>query len=289
VLAAAAVSSSAASQVFRLMCGGRTVFLKVAAAADVQREAGVLELARSLGVPVPEIVAADAAGTVTGTPCVLLSRVRGRPSGFGSPAFTLAGPVLRAVHEVTLPGYGLVVASPRGLRGGDPTWAESVRLRTANLTSVADGGLVDPRLLDRAAAAVLARKHLLATPFGSRLLHGDLHPRHVYGRDGVLTAIIDWADASCGSPAFDLGRILHSATMRRQSLRYGFSVLRRFLDSYGDAPWLGAGLTESLLLHATVFVLWAMRCEHEGGSPWAPWWPAQAATLTRLVDELGRG
>jgi aminoglycoside phosphotransferase (APT) family kinase protein len=254
----------------------------------VQREIGVLTMAGRQGIPVPHIVAADPAGEVAGAPCVLLRRVPGRPSASDSAAFASAGPLLRALHEVALPGCGLVVASPGGLHGAGRTWAESVRQRISNLAPVGEAGLVDPALLDRGTAAVLSRQELLVTPAGSRLLHGDLHPRHVYADEHGLTAIIDWADASCGSPAFDLGRILHSATMERQDLRYGFTVLSRFLESYGDAPWLGPGLNESVLLHAAVFMLWAMRCEHEGGSPWAPWWPAQAATLTAVLDELDR-
>lgn len=38
------------------------------------------------------------------------------------------------------------------------------------------------------------------------LLHGDLHPRHIFASDSELTGIIDWGDISAGDPIFDLGR-----------------------------------------------------------------------------------
>jgi hypothetical protein len=35
-----------------------------------------------------------------------------------------------------------------------------------------------------------------------------------------------------------------------------------------------------------VFTLAAMRSEFAGGSPWPPWWPAQAAALAAILGTL---
>jgi hypothetical protein len=35
-----------------------------------------------------------------------------------------------------------------------------------------------------------------------------------------------------------------------------------------------------------VFTLAAMRSEFAGGSPWPPWWPAQAAALAAILGAL---
>ncbi|MFD5825078.1 phosphotransferase [Lentzea sp. NPDC060358] len=42
------------------------------------------------------------------------------------------------------------------------------------------------------------------------LVHGDLGPEHVLGRDGVLTGVIDFGDVHIGDAALDLAWALHS-------------------------------------------------------------------------------
>ncbi len=42
------------------------------------------------------------------------------------------------------------------------------------------------------------------------LVHGDLGPEHVLGRDGVLTGVIDFGDLHLGDAAIDLAWALHS-------------------------------------------------------------------------------
>ncbi|ANZ39999.1 hypothetical protein BBK82_32095 [Lentzea guizhouensis] len=54
-------------------------------------------------------------------------------------------------------------------------------------------------LLDAVAAAPL-----------DTLVHGDLGPEHVLGRDGVLTGVIDFGDVHVGDAAIDLAWALHS-------------------------------------------------------------------------------
>jgi aminoglycoside phosphotransferase (APT) family kinase protein len=65
-----------------------------------------------------------------------------------------------------------------------------------------------------------------------RVLHGDLHARHVLiGPDGRATGVIDWGDVCAGDPSIDL------------SIGYGAFVgpaRRAFLDAYGPID----GLTE---------------------------------------------
>lgn len=281
------VPAFAGNQVFRIASGDQAVFLKLGEVADVQREIAVLELLGPRGIPVPAIEAADPSGDRTGVPCALLREVGGDPLRGTAPEFTAVGPILRLVHEVTLSGAGSITIGPQGMRGEDRYWVSTIGERVAGLGPIADAGLVPAGLLGRAVAAVQDRGPLLATRQGGRLLHGDFHPRHVYARDGQITAIIDWGDATCGDPAYDLGRVLHSAVLD-DGLRHGFTVVSRVLDSYGSAPWLPAEPAEILMVYAIAFILWSMRCEFAAGLPWAPWWPAQAAALSAIADELDR-
>jgi aminoglycoside phosphotransferase (APT) family kinase protein len=281
------VPAFAGNQVFRVERRGLVAFLKLAARADLERELAVLRLLDALGVPVPAVEAADPAGELTGTPCVLLREAEGEPVTGSSPEFAAAGALLRRVHDVAVGGFGSIAAGQAGLRGEDQSWAAAMSRRVAGLAPIAAAGLVDGGLLNRAAAAVTDRSGWFGTVGRGRLLHGDFHPRHVYARYGQITAIIDWGDATSGDPVYDLGRVLHSVALR-QDLRRGFAIVDQVLDSYGDAPWLPADLTGPLLLYAVVFALWSMKGEFDGGAPWPPWWPQQAAVLSDLLDALDR-
>ncbi|HEV2374611.1 MAG TPA: phosphotransferase [Streptosporangiaceae bacterium] len=114
---------------------------------------------------------------------------------------------------------------------------------------------------------------------------GDFHPRHVYADCGRVTAFIGWGDATVGDPRCDLARIFHSAVMEH-GFGYGLAVMDRFLDGYGDAPWLRTDPTQVLMVYTVVFILWSMHGEFAAGTPWPPWWPAQRAALQLILDEL---
>jgi hypothetical protein len=75
----------------------------------------------------------------------------------------------------------------------------------------------------------------------------------------------------------------------RDDIKYGLDVVDRLLKTYGDAPWRQGDLTDSLLVYAAVFIVWSMRGELSGGSPWPPWWPIQSRALSKIVDALLRG
>src|SRR5262249_9152372 len=67
----------------------------------------------------------------------------------------------------------------------------------------------------------------LAPPSAERrLVHADLHGDHVFVRGGHLAGIIDWGDALCGDPYYDLPSLFFGT--------FGGSkpLLRTFLDAY---------------------------------------------------------
>jgi aminoglycoside phosphotransferase (APT) family kinase protein len=281
------VPAFAGNQVFRVRRDGPAAFLKLADGPDLRREVAVLEVLGPLGVPVPLIEAADPSGDLAGVACVLLREVPGEPADCSSPAFTQAGQALRQVHGVMLGGHGRLTASPEGLHGENQSWAGAIAERAGDLGRLAESGLVDAGLLSQAAAAVRDRRDLLAGAESGHLLHGDFSPRHVFARDGRIAGIIDWGDAICGDPLYDLGRVLHAAVLERDGdVSYGLAVADRLLGTYGDAPWLQRDLTEPMLVYAVAFILWSMQGELDGGAPWPPWWPNQAAALSAILDKL---
>lgn len=280
------MSAFAGNQVFRIQRDTLVAFLKLADEPDLRREVAVLQVLGPVGVPVPFIEAADLSGDLAGIPCVLLRQVGGEPVDCASAEFSLAGRPLRQVHEVMLGGYGSLVASSEGLRGEDQSWADTMSGRMQSLALIAETGLVDAGLLDQTGAAVRDLSDVFANVSGGHLLHGDFNPRHVYAHGGQIMGIIDWGDAICGDPVYDLGRVLHSAVLERDDINYGLDVVDRLLKTYGDAPWRQGDLTDSLLVYAAVFIVWSMRGELSGGSPWPPWWPIQSRALSKIVDAL---
>jgi aminoglycoside phosphotransferase (APT) family kinase protein len=65
----------------------------------------------------------------------------------------------------------------------------------------------------RAEVRVSGGEELLAKIDGlpaDTVVHGDLGPEHVLGRDGVLTGVIDFGDLHVGDAAIDLAWALHS-------------------------------------------------------------------------------
>jgi aminoglycoside phosphotransferase (APT) family kinase protein len=99
------------------------------------------------------------------------------------------------------------------------------------------------RRLDEAAAAGAWQRtdgvdRLLATAAGLpppprvRVLHGDLHMRHVLvGERGEATGVIDWGDVCAGDPAIDLSIAFGS---------FAGEARRALIDAYGSID----GLTE---------------------------------------------
>jgi aminoglycoside phosphotransferase (APT) family kinase protein len=93
-------------------------------------------------------------------------------------------------------------------------WGRRLADLHARVTACSTGDLPDVK--DRLAVAIdetslpvghrsAAKDSLLGLPDGTNVLHGDFHPLNVMV-DGDRLVIIDWVDASRGSPAADVAR-----------------------------------------------------------------------------------
>jgi aminoglycoside phosphotransferase (APT) family kinase protein len=147
------------------------------------REARALNVAGSVGVPTPALLAVDPAGTQAGVPAVLMSRLPGRvdwwPSDVGRWLRRLAG-VLPAIHAAPLPPAGLIgpFAPDPPASYQPPPWAR------------------DPRIWER--AADIGRGPAPDLP--QVLVHRDFHPGNVLWRRGTVSGVVDW-QAACTGPA----------------------------------------------------------------------------------------
>jgi aminoglycoside phosphotransferase (APT) family kinase protein len=151
----------------------------------------------------------------------------GLPDGERGPLATAIGAFLRALHAPRTARL-LVAGLPV-----DPMRRADMAFRVPHtrdrLELAAAAGLWRP---DDAVERLLAEAVELPPPPRIRVLHGDLHMRHVLvGGDGEATGVIDWGDVCAGDPAIDL------------SIAYGSfagTARRALLDAYGPVD----GLTE---------------------------------------------
>ena len=184
------------------------------------REARALRAAGSAGVPAPELLAVDPAGTEAGVPAVLMSRLPGRvdwwPSDLERWLRRLAG-LLPHIHAAPLPPPGelrrFALYPQASYR--PPRWARY------------------PRVWERAGEISLGpapRQPVV-------LLHGDFHPGNVLWRRGAVSGVVDW-QAACTGPA--VGDVAHC---RVNLLTFGSDAAERFTALWEHAagatyhPW----------------------------------------------------
>ncbi|MEI8408807.1 MULTISPECIES: phosphotransferase family protein [unclassified Kribbella] len=234
------VQGFAGNQTFRLRTvAGSTVYLK--SGDTVEAEARACSVARAVGVPAPQILAVH--------PTYLIcAEVPGSPSSADA-VLTELGRGLRRLHEI---------------RGNDGNWADRLL------------GLIDRLdiLADIIPADLVRRLHAVVPPFVDTvadvqpvLLHGDLHPRHLYAVGNNLTGVIDWGDTMYGDPLFDIARFSMS----------GDAATRAFLTGYNLTT---TNLAQTLSMYRVLWSLMALHAEHEAGGDWF------AAHVQTIAKEL---
>jgi aminoglycoside phosphotransferase (APT) family kinase protein len=174
------------------------------------REATALGLLAGVDVPAPRLVAVDPDGSVAGAPSVLMSRLPGRidwdPAVVEAFLRALAVP-LPVIHSVPVAaGVALPDYRPYPLRiRRAPAWAAR------------------PDVWERAIEVLDGEP-----PSEERLfVHRDYHPGNVLWEAGRVTGIVDWVNASIGSPWADVG---HCRVNIASEL--GQEAADRFLDLY---------------------------------------------------------
>lgn len=127
-------------------------------------------------------------------PVLALQRVRGLSlsdlggSGTTAASWQAAGAAARVLHEHPTSGtWRAWYGADDGFLDGERRW-------------LIDRGLTSPEVVDawRELAAVVRRQ------FDPVVIHGDFKADHVFVEEGLVTAVIDWADTTVMDPLFDL-------------------------------------------------------------------------------------
>ncbi|ONI69079.1 hypothetical protein BWI15_20790 [Kribbella sp. ALI-6-A] len=258
VAASEPVQGFVGNETFRVRTvAGETYYVK--SGPGLTAEARACSLAAEAGVLAPEIVAVGTNGSVE----YLVQRAvaGGEVSLSDTGVLTSVGVELVKLHRVRGDGFGLLSGALR------PTWTELLMDQVGSLDGLVDAGLLPADHRERLVELVAARTPEPEEPV---LLHGDLHPRHVYAAGGVLTGIIDWGDALYGDPLFDLARFSIA----------GAGATSAVLDGYGLA--LTPELEQTFALYRAVWSAVALRAELDAGGDWFQ------PHLDRIAGELAR-
>ena len=153
-----------------------------------RREAAALEIVERCPVPTPRLLALDAGAQSADVPALLMTRLEGsidwNPSELEAFLARLAA-VLPAIHATIIPaGAALPDYEPYQPRPArPPAWSARPEV-WEHAFEVFDG----------------------PAPASERyLIHRDYHPGNVLWTDGAVSGVIDWSNASVGSPGADIG------------------------------------------------------------------------------------
>ena len=255
--------------------------LKAMGAHSVVAESWACGRAREAGVPAPEIVAVDLDQAILPLPYLLMRRMPGGPVDEAHEAIVEVGRRLRALHEVRVEGFGLLTGDPEALggptpaapRGRESSWSDVIARPLADLDDFVAGNMLDAALAERVRSTFAVNASLLTGPRGGVLLHGDLHPRHVFAAGDRLSGIIDWGDATAGDPAFEFGRYS----------RVGDASLDLLLRGYEpDDPAL---VRHTMVLYRVLWSLYAIGWEVRAGGDWVA---GHVEAVREGLDVLGR-
>jgi aminoglycoside phosphotransferase (APT) family kinase protein len=282
------ISGMAFNQVFEVrLTTGESVYLKLASNNDLQRESAVLRLLAAAGVPSPSVLASDLTSSTANLPFAIVSEMAGEPLDARSQDMRDVGAVLRRVHDIHVPGFGLLRAEADGLGGSLASWRDAAHEPLRLVGDLADRHLMAATLVGEVEAAFADHDELLQWRGPGRLVHGDLHPRHIFAVGREVTGFIDWADAMSGDPFVDLGRLVQAGASDLD-LDHGLSMGRAALETYGDADHVGGDADRLLLLYAAWFIVRALTKGDLSTATTSPWRLGQCAVLAGVLDRLRR-
>lgn len=178
-----------------------------------EREARILRLLGSSPIPTPGLVAVDATGAQAGVPAVLMTVLPGHVE------WDRIGqePWLRQLAELLPVLHSTPVPDGSGIRPYQPSYTADE---------------IKPPPWTRHPKAWQRAIQIYQEPPGTAeraLIHRDYHPGNVLWSRGRISGLVDWPNASLGSPEADVGHC------RANLLGPDTATADRFLALYQDA------------------------------------------------------
>jgi aminoglycoside phosphotransferase (APT) family kinase protein len=264
------------NQNFMVRTASGAYVLKAGDPTSLAAEAWACDRVRASGVPAPEIVALELDRATLAAPFLLMRCLPGAGVSEGHTALVAAGRHLRVLHSLPADGYGFfhdaAGASPTP-RGPYASWKEFTNEPALCLDELSAHAILRPRLADRLRIALDRHREAVAYDGPPVLLHGDLHPRHVFAEGDQLTGIIDWGDVCAGDPMFDLGRFSRADP----------ASLARLLDGYGRRE-VDSELSIRLAVYRLIWSTIVLRDELRAGGDW---FAAHREAIEADLERLG--
>lgn len=221
---------------------GEVYYRKSGARSAIEAEIWACSLAAEAGVAAPLIVESSLE-----SPAYLISReVAGGPTD-GEGVLRQAGAQLRRLHALTPNRRGCGFLH----EGLQDTWSDVLRRPIDKLDDLGD--IVPSSVVRRLRRLDLSE---IPEPNAPALLHGDLHPRHIYAEGNQFTGFIDWGDVALGDPLFDLGRFSRAGSSATDALLSGYGLERT------------PELDRTLALYRVLWSVMAMHWELAAGGDW---------------------
>ncbi len=144
-----------------------------------------------------------------------------------------AGWAIRAVHEIGIPGFGVLEEATylrnAQVQGQYDSWEEYLdgALESA-VTALRTSGAIDDAGVDRI-------NRVCCRPCGNlydlgpvgQLLHGSFDPSHVLVDEGRVTGLVDFGERRSGDPAWDIGGFLMDSIGETRHLLEGYDPDKR--------------------------------------------------------------
>ncbi|MGH3525346.1 MAG: phosphotransferase family protein, partial [Mycobacterium sp.] len=200
----------------------------------------------------------------------------GAPSpSVNHPAFVAAGHQLRRVHSITVHGFGpLRVDAAGSVLGEHSGWEEFTETAHTCIAELVAHRIMDVPFADDVRRALGPQHDAMRYDGPPVLLHGDLHPRHIFADEAGLTGVIDWGDVMAGDPYFDLARYSIG----------GQDSLADLLTGYGAV--MSPDLDRRFTLYRMIRMTRTLHDELRAGGDWFEAYRQQLRADLRLLRSL---
>ena len=233
------VPSGYGEEVFEAVLADRTVVFKAdreSGKGRVVLEAWAHQRARELGAPVPRVLATDLGRETYPRNFIIIEKLPGVSIAQAElnledrhRLIRAAGWAIRAVHEIGVPGFGLLEEATylrsAQVQGEFDSWGEFLnQVLDLTLPALRAGGVIDDAEVDRIDRAVADHADLYELGPVGHLLHGQFDPVHVLVHEGELSGVVGFGDRRSGDPAWDLGGFLANHLAETGHLLAGYDA-----------------------------------------------------------------
>lgn len=234
-------------------------------------EARVCEQVCALGVPAPQVLAADTSLSLLPTSYFVMEKARGQPLNSLPPAQQPAllrqvGAYLRRIHSVHVKQFGWLdeqhYRQYHVLQGSHTTWRTAIlRDIPASLAYFEATNALEPSAIRAIERVLELAEPMLQLVTDGRLLHGDLGGLHVRvdPERSAITSFVDFGERSAGDPIWDI-------------MRFEWEGVRSLIEGYELDASEQARFWPTFHLYAVLQAIpWARKWHARGGAQTVEW------------------